>query len=59
VGVGEGYKTAAEFQRVLEVLHCRPDSERILDRMDRRFAALPGLSRVRIFRSAAMRASPA
>jgi hypothetical protein len=53
VGVGEGYKTREEFQRVLEVLSRRPESERIIDRMDRRFAALPGLDRLRIYRSAA------
>ena len=30
----------------------RPESERIVDRMDRRFAALPGLERLRIYRQA-------
>jgi hypothetical protein len=53
VGVGDGYKTREEFQRVLEVLGRRPGSERIIDRMDRRFAALPGLSRLHIYRDAA------
>jgi hypothetical protein len=53
VGVGDGYKTAAQFQRVVEVLNRRPDSERVIDRMDRRFAALPGLDRLRIYRDAA------
>lgn len=53
VGVGNGYKTAAEFQRVLEVLCARPESERIIDRMDRRFSHLPGFDRLRIFRDAA------
>lgn len=52
VGVGDGYKTKDEFQRVLEVLSRRPESERIIDRMDRRFAALPGLGRLRIYRDA-------
>jgi len=52
VGVGEGYKTNDEFQRVLEVLGRRPESQRIIDRMDRRFAALPGLGRLRIYRDA-------
>ena len=53
VGVGDGYKTAEEFQRVLEVLNARPESEKIIDRMDRRFAALPGFDRLRIYRRAA------
>lgn len=54
VGVGDGYKTAEEFQRVLAVLNARPESERIIDRMDRRFSALPGFERLRIYRAAAM-----
>jgi rubrerythrin len=53
VGVGDGYKTSEEFQRVLAVLSSRPESERIIDRMDRRFAALPGFDRLRIYRDAA------
>ncbi|MDP1818755.1 MAG: ferritin-like domain-containing protein [Acidimicrobiales bacterium] len=53
VGVGDGYKTAEEFQRVLAVLNARPESERVIDRMDRRFAALPGFDRLRIYRQAA------
>jgi hypothetical protein len=53
VGVGDGYKTAEEFQRVLAVLNARPESEKIIDRMDRRFAALPGFERLRIYRQAA------
>jgi hypothetical protein len=53
VGVGDGYKTTEEFQRVLAVLNARPESERIIDRMDRRFAALPGFDRLRIYRQAA------
>lgn len=54
VGVGDGYKTSDEFQRVLAVLVSRPESERIIDRMDRRFSQLPGLDRLRIFRAAAL-----
>jgi len=53
VGVGDGYKTAEEFQRVLAVLNARPESERIIDRMDRRFSSLPGFARLRIYRAAA------
>jgi len=55
VGIGDGYKTHDEFARVVEVLSRRPESERIIDRMDRRFAALPGLDRLRIYRDAATR----
>lgn len=53
VGVGDGYKTSEEFERVLEVLNARPESERIIDRMDRRFAQLPGFDELRIYRRAA------
>jgi hypothetical protein len=54
VGVGDGYKTSAEFARVVEVLTRRPESERIIDRMDRRFSQLPGFDRLRIYRAAAL-----
>ncbi len=53
VGVGDGYKTSEEFQRVLAVLTASPSSEKLIDRMDRRFAQLPGLDRLQIFRKAA------
>jgi rubrerythrin len=53
VGIGDGYKTVEEFQRVATVLNARPESQRIIDRMDRRFAALPGFERLRIYRQAA------
>ena len=59
VGIGDGYKSAAEFRRVLEVLTARPESERIVDRMDRRFSALPGLERLRIYRDAMSVGAPA
>lgn len=52
VGVGDGYKTSEEFHRVLAVLSATPNSESLIDRMDRRFAQLPGLDRLRIFRDA-------
>lgn len=52
VGVGDGYKTVDEFQRVLAVLNARPQAQRVIDRMDRRFAALPGFARLRIYREA-------
>ena len=41
VGIGDGYKTAEEFRRVIDHLNDSPDSQRIIARMDRRFAALP------------------
>ena len=53
VGVGDGYKTAGEFGRVVDVLVRCPDSQRIIDRMDRRFSALPGLEHLRIYRHTA------
>jgi len=53
VGIGEGYKTAAEFRCVLDYLGVDADGQRVIDRMDRRISALPGLADLRIFRSAA------
>ncbi len=50
VGVGDGYKTAAEFQQVLRVLHTGSDGERITSRMERRLASLPGFERLRLYR---------
>jgi hypothetical protein len=50
VGVGEGYKDRSEFAVVLGYLGSSDDAERVIDRMDRRFAALPGLADVRIYR---------
>lgn len=52
VGVGDGYKTSEEFLRVLAVLNASPSSGKLIDRMDRRFAQLPGLERLHIFRDA-------
>lgn len=49
VGIGDGYKTEAEFERILGVLSASPDSERLIDRMDRRFSALPGFDRLRLY----------
>jgi len=54
VGIGDGYKTEEEFRRVVQVLTARPESERIVDRMDRRFSALPGFQRLRIYREAVL-----
>ena len=58
VGIGDGYKTSEEFEQVVAVLTARPESERIIDRMDRRFAQLPGLDRLRIYRHAAASPGP-
>lgn len=57
VGIGEGYKTAAEFRSVLAYLGLGADGQRVIDRMDRRIAALPGLADLRIFRNAAAAAA--
>lgn len=53
VGIGEGYKTAAEFRCVLDYLGVGTDGQRVIDQMDRRISALPGLAELHIFRSAA------
>jgi hypothetical protein len=52
VGIGDGYKDAADFAAVLAYLSSNEDAERIIDRMDRRFAALPGLRDLRVYRTA-------
>jgi hypothetical protein len=49
VGVGDGYKTPEEFRTVLRHLIALPGSRSIVARMDARFAALPGLARLRIY----------
>jgi hypothetical protein len=53
VGIGDGYKTREDFAAVLAHLVDPPAGDRLLDRMDRRLAALPGLDGLRIFRQAA------
>ena len=53
VGVGEGYKSPEEFRRLLSYLGGGADGRRAVARMDRRFAALPGLRGLRIYASAA------
>ncbi len=53
VGIGDGYKSRDEFERVLVYLGGGNDGRRTIDRMDRRFASLPGFERLRIYRDAA------
>ena len=53
VGIGDGYKTREEFADVLAHLVPTAADDRLLDRMDRRLSALPGLAGLRIFRQAA------
>jgi hypothetical protein len=53
VGVGDGYKQPEEFERLLAYLGGGTDGERTIDRMDRRFSALPGFGDLRIYRQAA------
>jgi hypothetical protein len=53
VGVGDGYKAPEEFAAVLRYLAAGPGGDRAVDRMDRRFAALPGFDDLRIYRRAA------
>lgn len=52
VGVGDGFKTAREFGDVAAYLASGDDGQRAVDRMDRRFAALPGFDDLRIYRRA-------
>ena len=52
VGIGDGYKSRDEFERVLAYLGAGDDGRRLIDRMDRRFAALPGFDRLQIYRDA-------
>jgi hypothetical protein len=49
VGIGDGYKSADEFQAVARFLAEGDDGRRIIEQMDRRFSSLPGCSDVRIF----------
>lgn len=53
VGVGDGYKSAAEFDSVLRFLAQGDDGRRAFTRMDARFASLPGFDRLRIYEDAA------
>jgi hypothetical protein len=52
VGIGDGYKSRDEFDRVLAYLAAGDEGPRLIQRMDRRFAALPGFEQLRIFRDA-------
>jgi hypothetical protein len=52
VGIGDGYKSHEEFARVATYLGSGDDGRSMIARMDRRFAALPGFQRLRIFRDA-------
>jgi hypothetical protein len=52
VGIGDGYKSREEFERVLAYLADGDEGSRVIRRMDRRFAALPGFGRLRIYRDA-------
>jgi rubrerythrin len=52
VGIGDGYKTREEFERVLAYLASGRDGRSAIARMDNRFSRLPGFERLRIFRDA-------
>lgn len=58
VGIGDGYKSPSEFAAVLGYLGEGPDGRGTIDRMDRRFAALPGFQRLHIYRDAAATYAP-
>jgi hypothetical protein len=53
VGVGDGYKSPAEFGRILRYLGGGDDGAAAIERMDRRVAALPGFEALHIYRDAA------
>ena len=57
VGVGDGYKSPAEFGEVLQFFGASPDAQQRIRRMDRRFAALPGFEHLRIYERAAWTSS--
>jgi rubrerythrin len=52
VGIGDGYKSHVEFERVLAYLASGTDGRTAIARMDSRFSKLPGFDRLRIFRDA-------
>lgn len=53
VGVGDAYKSSDDFAAVYAYLAAGEDGRRVIDRMDRRFAALPGFGALRIYTNAA------
>lgn len=55
VGIGEGYKSAPEFARVLAFLGSGADGQQSMARMDNRFAALPGFAGLQIYQASAAR----
>ena len=52
VGVGDGYKSRAEFAQILGYLGSGTDGAAAIERMDRRVAALPGFGELHIYRDA-------
>lgn len=52
VGVGDGYKSRAEFAQILGYLGSGDDGAAAIDRMDRRVSALPGFGSLHIYRDA-------
>jgi len=52
VGIGDGYKAPEEFAVVMRYLSSTDGADRVIDRMDRRFASLPGFGDVHIYRDA-------
>lgn len=53
VGIGDGYKSRAEFDRVLEYLVDTEEGTRSIGVMDQTFSRLPGLDGIRIYAQAA------
>ena len=52
VGIGEGYKSPAEFDRVLDFLALDERGAQAVDTMDATFTRLPGFGDVRIYERA-------
>ena len=52
VGIGEGYKSPAEFDRVLDYLAVDESGAKAVDTMDATFTRLPGFEDVRIYERA-------
>ncbi|MEY2471037.1 MAG: hypothetical protein QOK28_366 [Actinomycetota bacterium] len=57
VGVGEGFKSRGEFDRVLAYLSADERGRRAVTKMDGTFSRLPGLAGVRIFAQTAQTAA--
>lgn len=58
VGIGEGFKPPEAFARVAGFLAGDAEGRRVVARLDRRIAALPGLAGLTVYSAALARAAP-